>query len=92
LSFELLASFLLGPLGNAVTEAGAVRRVAWHFPGTRDLAVLATRSASSTVDTPQSASNAIYHSYLSESRGGRSPTWLSEGGWAAMAFAWILQD
>jgi len=45
-------------------------------------AVLVTRSVSSTVDTPQSASKAIYHSYLSESRGGRSPTWLSEGGWA----------
>jgi hypothetical protein len=53
-----------------------------HFAGTVGLAVLATRSASSTVDTPQSASNAIFHSYLSESRGGPGPTWLSEGGWA----------
>ena len=44
--------------------------------------MLATPTASSTVDTPQSASNAIYHSYPSESRGGPGPTWLSEGGWA----------
>jgi len=38
-------------------------------------------STTSTVDEPQLASDAIYHSYPSESRGGRSPTWLSEGGW-----------
>ena len=44
--------------------------------------VVAIRSASSTVDPSQSASNAIYHSYLSESLAGRSPSWLSEGGWA----------
>jgi len=44
--------------------------------------VLATLSGSSTVDAPQSASKALYHSYLSESRGGPGPTWLSEGGWA----------
>jgi hypothetical protein len=53
-----------------------------HSPGTRNLTVLVMRSASSTVDIPQSASNAIFHSYLSESRGGPGPTWLSEGGWA----------
>jgi len=47
-----------------------------------DQTVLVTRSASSTVGTLQSTSTAIFHSYLSESRGGRSPTWLSEGGWA----------
>jgi hypothetical protein len=46
------------------------------------LGVLRTKRASSTVDNPQSASKAIYHSYLSESRGGPGPTWLSEGGWA----------
>ena len=44
--------------------------------------MLATQSASSTVDEPQSAVKAINHSYLSESRGGPGPTWLSEGGWA----------
>ena len=44
--------------------------------------MLATRISSSTVDTPQSASKAIYHSYPSESLAGRSPSWLSEGGWA----------
>ena len=44
--------------------------------------MLATRSASSTVDARQSASKAIYHSYLSESFAGRSPSELSEGGWA----------
>ncbi len=48
----------------------------------RGLTVLVTRNDSSTVDAPQSASNAIFHSLPSESRGGRSPTWLSEGGWA----------
>jgi len=53
-----------------------------NYPGTRNLVVLATRSSSSTVDEPQSAAKAIYHSYLSESRGGPGPTWLSEGGWA----------
>ena len=53
-----------------------------HSPGTRDPTVLATRSVSSTVDAPQSASKATYHSYLSERRGGPGPTWLSEGGWA----------
>ncbi len=42
-------------------------------------AVLVTCSVSSTVDTSQSASPAIFHSYLSESRGGPGPTWLSEG-------------
>jgi hypothetical protein len=62
--------------------ARAARRHAYGRP-----VVLATRNSSSTVDTPQSASKAIYHSYPSESRGGRSPTWLSEGGWVAMAFA-----
>jgi len=52
-----------------------------HSPDTVDLAVLARRTASSTVNEPQSASNQQYkHSYLSESRGGQSPTWLSEGG------------
>ena len=44
--------------------------------------MLATYIASSTVDESQSASKAIYHSYLSERRGGPGPTWLSEGGWA----------
>ena len=44
--------------------------------------MLATRGASSTVDEPQSAAKAIYHSYLSESRSGPGATWLSEGGWA----------
>ena len=53
-----------------------------NSPGTVNLAVLATCDASSTVDEPQSAPKAIYHSYLSESRGGPGPTWLSEGGWA----------
>ena len=53
-----------------------------HSRGTGDLAVFATRGSSSTVDIPQSASNAIFHSYLSESLVGRSPSWLSEGGWA----------
>ena len=50
--------------------------------GMGNLALLATRSASSTVDKPQSATKAIFHSYLSESLAGRSPSWLSEGGWA----------
>ena len=59
---------------------GRIWQFARHSPGTRDLTVVATRGASSTVDAPQSASNAIYHSYPSERRGGRSPTWLSEGG------------
>jgi hypothetical protein len=49
-------------------------------PGKPVTAVLASQSTPSTVDAPQSVSNAIYHSYLSERRGGRSPTWLSEGG------------
>ena len=53
-----------------------------HSPDTVGLTVLATRTASSTVNEPQSASKAIYHSLPSESRGGQSPTWLSEGGWA----------
>ena len=44
------------------------------------LEVLVTRRASSTVDILKSASKAIYHSYLSESLAGRSPSWLSEGG------------
>jgi len=39
------------------------------------------QGVNSTVGTQQSASDAIYHSYLSESRGGPGPTWLSEGGW-----------
>jgi len=47
-----------------------------------DQAVFATHRAPSTVDESQSASNAIYHSYPSEGRGGPGPTWLSEGGWA----------
>jgi len=67
---------------RATVVEGLVARVARHSPGTGNLTVLATRDASSTVDTLQSASNAIYHSYLSERLGGRSPTWLSEGGWA----------
>ena len=52
-----------------------------HPPGTRNLVVLATRSKPAP-STPQSASKAIDHSYLSESRGGPGPTWLFEGGWA----------
>ena len=40
----------------------------------RNPAVVATQHVYSTVDTPQSASKAIYHSYLSESRGGPGPT------------------
>jgi len=67
---------------RATVVEGLVARVARHSPGTGNLTVLATRDASSTVDTLQSTSNAIYHSYLSERLGGRSPTWLSEGGWA----------
>jgi len=66
-----------------------LRRVAraWsvvrNSPGTGNLAVLATQGVNSTVDTPQSSSNQqLKHSYLSESRGGPGPTWLSEGGWA----------
>ncbi len=62
-----------------LTVSAAMAR---HSPGTRDPAILATRRSSSTVDALQSASKAIYHSYLSESLAGRSPSWLSEGGWA----------
>ena len=47
---------------------------------TENPAVLATQNSSSTVDEPQSAPKASIHSYLSESRGGHGPTWLSEGG------------
>jgi hypothetical protein len=43
--------------------------------------VVETWSVHSTVDKPQSASNQqLKHSYLSESRDGPGPTWLSEGG------------
>jgi hypothetical protein len=52
------------------------------FAGTGNQVFFATQSVSSTVDEPQSASKAIYHSLPSESRGGPGPTWLSEGGWA----------
>jgi len=44
------------------------------------LDLLASWDSSGTVDELQSASKAIYHSSLSESLAGRSPSWLSEGG------------
>ena len=47
---------------------------------TRNPTVVVTHGVNSTIDKFQSASNAIFHSYLSESRGGPGPTWLSEGG------------
>ena len=53
---------------------------AQHSPDTRDLDVPATRIASSTADTPQSATKTIYHSYLSERRGGRSPRGFPRAG------------
>jgi len=71
-----------GPLLRRASSRGRVWQGARHSSGMGNLGVLVTHSASSTVDAPQSASNAIYHSYSSERRGGRSPTWLSEGGWA----------
>jgi len=40
---------------------------------TRNPTVVVTHGVNSTVDKFQSASKAIYHSYLSESRGGRTP-------------------
>ncbi len=50
-------------------QAGRLR----YKEGDRDVryqAVLVTRSVNSTVDIFQSVSNATFHSYLSESRGG----------------------
>ena len=51
---------------------GASKRrgaVPLHFPGTRSPTVVVTHGVNSTVDKFQSASNALFHSYLSESRG-----------------------
>ncbi len=75
-------------LRDAVVEGLVAQATRWqiapNFLGKRGQAVFATRSFSSTVDETQSASNQqLKHSYLSESRGGPGPTWLSEGGWAA---------
>ena len=81
-NFEFQISNLPPPSLHPPPETHSRRAAVAEGLVARDPTVLATRGASSTVDAPQSASKAIYHSYLSESRGGLGPTWLSEGGWA----------
>jgi len=65
-----LAALATRPYATAPRRPWAPRTPR-HFPPRRNPAVVATQGVNSTADAPQSASNAIYHSYLSARHGGR---------------------